>query len=94
MTSLLLQDIGLKPAHLKAIQKKARDAGTTAPEYVRSLIERELLSDKSFDEILRPVRDDFKKAGVTEAQLDGIVERARHAAQPRPRRRGSVERVN
>jgi hypothetical protein len=89
MTSLLLQDIGLKPAHLKAIKKKARAAGTTAPEYVRSLIERELLSDKSFDDILRPVREDFRKAAVTETQLDGIVERARDATRKHPRRRGS-----
>lgn len=89
MTPLLLQEIGLKPAHLKALQRKARDAGKTAPEYVRSLIERDLLSDKSIDEILRPVRKDFQKAGVTESQLDAIVERARDVARVRPRHRRS-----
>jgi len=80
-----LQDIGLAPAQLKAVEKKAKYAGKTAPEYVRSLVERDLLADKSFDEILRPVRDDFRKSGTTERQLDEIVDRARHAI-PHPRR--------
>ena len=79
MTFLAIQDIGLKPALLKAVEKKARHEGKSAPEYVRSLIERDLLADKSFDEILRPIRADFRKSGVSEGQLDAIVERARTA---------------
>ena len=39
------------------------------------LIERDLLADGTFDEILKPVRDDFRKSGINEAELDAIVER-------------------
>ena len=80
MTSLALQDIGLKPALLKAVEKKARHEGKSAPEYVRALIERDLLADKSFDEILRPIRADFRKSGVSEDELEAIVKRGRTAA--------------
>jgi hypothetical protein len=80
MSSLLLQEIGLKPALAKAVEKKAKDEGKTPPEYVRSLIERDMLADRSFDEILKPIRADFHKSGVGEDQLDQIVERARSAA--------------
>jgi len=79
MSTLSLQDIGLKPSLLRAVEKKARNAGQTAPQYVRSLIERDLLAGQPFDELLRPVRDDFRKSGVTEAGLGQIVRRARRA---------------
>ena len=84
MSSLSLQDLGLKGGLLKAIEKKARHAGKTLPEYVRWIIERDMLADQSFDQILKPVRADFRKSGVTEDQLDEIVERARNAPHRRP----------
>jgi hypothetical protein len=87
MTSLSLQDIGLKPAVLKAVEKKAKVVGKTAPEYVRSLIERDLLADKSFDELLRPVRDDVRDSGISPDAFDRIVRRARK--QTRPKAKGA-----
>jgi hypothetical protein len=87
MTSLSLRDIRLKPAVLKAVERKARDAGTTAPEYLRGLIERALLAEQSFDEILRPIREDIARRGITPDQLDDIVERAREATHARSRAR-------
>jgi hypothetical protein len=86
MTILTIQDIGLKPATLRAIEKKARSKGKTPPEYVRALIERDLLADKTFDEILKPVRADFRKSGMTEDQLDQLVDRARKATRKTGRR--------
>ena len=86
MSSLSLQDIGLRPAQLSAVRKKAKDAGTTAPEYVRALVERYLLADESFDRILRPIREDLRRNGITEKQLDELVDRARHAPRLPPRR--------
>jgi hypothetical protein len=83
----LLHEIGLKPVQIKAVQTKARKRGQTAPEYLRSLVERDLLSDKSFDEILRPIREDFRKSGVTESELDQIVDRARNASARKTRKR-------
>ena len=86
MTTLHLQDIGLKPAQFRQIARKAKDLGKTPPEYVRSLIERELLAEKTFDEILRPVREDFRKSGMTEEELDQLVEEARRATARKARR--------
>jgi hypothetical protein len=47
------------------------------PDYIRWLIERDLLASQSFDEILRPIRPDIRKSGITETQVDAIVRRAR-----------------
>lgn len=69
--------IGLQPVQWKAVEKRAKQAGTSPVEYVRGLIEQDLLADRSFDEILRPFRRDIKRAGVTERKLDEIVDRAR-----------------
>jgi hypothetical protein len=74
---MTLQDIGLKPATLKAVQKKAKEVGKTPREYVRFLIESGLLAEKTFDEILKPVREGFKRSGITEDELDTLVTRAR-----------------
>ncbi len=77
MTVLSFQNIGLKPSQLKAVEQKAKNEGKTPPEYVRTLIEQDLLADQSFDEILRPIRSDFRKGGITNSQLDKMVQRAR-----------------
>jgi hypothetical protein len=91
MSSLSLHDIGLRPAQLKAVEKKAKHSGTTAPQYIRLLIERDLLADRTFNEILRPIREDFRRSGISEQKLEEIVERARHAEPARhaPRDRSS-----
>jgi len=52
-------------------------------DYVKRLIERDMLADRTFDEILMPVRADFRKSGITEDQLDKIVDRARKATRPK-----------
>ena len=79
MTTIAMQDIRLKPAQIRALEKKARDEGVTPPGYIRLMIERDLLAEKTFDEILRPIRDDVRRKGLTEEELDGIVDRARRA---------------
>ena len=88
MTTLPLDRIRLKPAQMKAIEKRASFAGTTVPDYVRLLIERDLLASRTFDEILKPIRRDIQKSSLTEAQLDAIVARARKKTAPKPRRQG------
>jgi hypothetical protein len=77
MVALTFHDIGLPPTQLKALARKAKRAGKTPAEYLRLLVEQDLLAGKSFDEILRPIRQDFQKSGVTETQLEAIVRRAR-----------------
>jgi hypothetical protein len=83
VAAISFYQIELPRTQLKAMARKAKLVGKAAPEYVRLLIEQDLLADKSFDEILRPIRQDFLKSGTTESQLDTMVRRARH----RPRRK-------
>lgn len=80
VTTLSIQNLGLRPAQLKALDRKARHRGKSSQEYVRWLIERDLLADKSFDEILKPIREDFRKNGTTEDELERIVNLARRPA--------------
>jgi hypothetical protein len=79
MTTIAVQDIGLKAAQMRVIEKRARHQGLSPAEYVRRMIERDLLAEETFDEILRPIREDVRRSGLTEAQLDDIVNRARRA---------------
>jgi len=79
MSSLSFDDLHLKLPLRRAAEAKARCQGMTAPQYISSLIKRDVEADRALDEILKPVREDFRKSGVTEEQLDQIIERARVA---------------
>jgi len=79
MSSVSLHDIGLKPSLLRAAEKRVRAQGMSEQEYLQSLIERDLLANKSFDQILKPVRAGFKSSGVTEDELEALVSQARKA---------------
>ena len=91
MSTLSLHDLGLRPAQMKAIEKKALHAGTTTPEYVRRLVERDLTA-QSLDDILDPVREDFRKSGMTEEGLHDLVRRARQAtSSPKSKNRRTAQ---
>jgi hypothetical protein len=50
------------------------------------LIEAEILSQKTFAEILAPIREGFRKSEMTEEQLDDLFEEARrkvHQEEPK-----------
>lgn len=79
MMTIGMHDIQLKASQFKALEKKAREEGVTPPEYIRLMIERDLLAERTFDEILRPIREDVRRKGITEEQIDAIVDRARRA---------------
>jgi hypothetical protein len=83
-----LEAIQLRPALRRAVERKVKRAGVTADEYIRSLVERDLRTGDSFDDVLRPIRQGFGKAGVTPAELDALVAAARRdvAAATRPPR--------
>lgn len=53
------------------------EQGKSAEEYLRTLIEAEILSQQAFAEILTPIRDGFRKSEMTEEQLDALFQEAR-----------------
>ena len=65
MSTLSLREFGLAPAQVRAVEKRARQQGKSPTEYVRSLVERDLVAASSFDDILRPIRAGFANSGVT-----------------------------
>ena len=68
---------GLPPGTKKAIEALSQSKGKSAEEYLRMLIEAEILSEQTFSEILAPVRQSFRKSGLSEQQLDALFEDAR-----------------
>ena len=79
---------GLPPGTTEAIEELSRSKGKSAGEYLRTLIEAEILSEKSFSEILAPIRQSFRDSGMSEEQLDELfkdaldkVRREKHANQ-------------
>lgn len=68
---------GLPEGTRDAIRELSHRQGKSEDEYLRTLIEGELLSQMSFAEILAPIREGFRKSGMTEEQLDALFEQAR-----------------
>ena len=91
MSTVSFADIGLTQAQVRAAARRAKRVGKTPAEYLRLLVERDLLVKRSFDEILRPAREAFERGGKSEDELDEIVNRARRdlyqRSRPKPRRR-------
>ncbi len=63
-----------------AIQRKAKQLGTTPEQYLRHLIDEDLALDRrartaSFRELGQPFQEALE--GVSDAELDAIVDRAR-----------------
>jgi len=72
-----LEITGLPPETMKALDEKARHRGKSAADYVRDLIEADLLASQSFDDILAPIRQGFKESGMSEGELEALFEEAR-----------------
>lgn len=68
---------GLPRGTREALEKIGHDNGKTAEEYVRGLIEIEILAGRPFGEIAAPIRQSFEESGMSEEELDSLVERAR-----------------
>jgi hypothetical protein len=77
MSTERIEITGLPSGTRAAIDELSRSKGKSADEYLRILIEAELLSERSFREILAPIRQSFRESGLTEEQLDALFEDAR-----------------
>lgn len=67
------------PAELEQkIARRAASRGLPMEEYVREVLRRDAEAP-SLDEILAPVREQFAASGMTEEELDALVEKERQA---------------
>lgn len=76
MESTTLEISNLPESIVQALRKRAEDVGTTAPEYVRYLIEEDLASAVSLRTLYAPVREQIKASGVTDEQLETEIDDA------------------
>lgn len=63
---------------LSALTARAKALGKTAEKYARELIEKDLHSgERTFDEILVPIRRQVEEGGITDEELDDLFMQAR-----------------
>ncbi len=68
------------PQNIGAIlEEKAKKRGKDISSYVEDLIEKDIDGRKTLDEILVPVRKNFAESGMTEEELDALIESERQA---------------
>ena len=68
------------PINIGAIlEEKAKSSGKDVSEYVEDLIEKNIDRPKTLGEILAPVRKNFAESGMTEEELDELIETERQA---------------
>ena len=87
-TSETIEITGLPPGTKEMLSEIGKRSGQSAEEYLRTVIETELLSQKTFAEILAPIRKDFRDNEMTEDELDEIVECERQAMWNEKRAKG------
>ena len=68
--------------------EQAKEAGLPLDGYVKSVVKEAIfkrqriqqLSEKPFDEILKPFRDEVETSGISDAELDDLFQQARREA--------------
>lgn len=69
----------LKPEVEAALRKKAKASGFEVDSYLQNMIEKDVERAKSLDEILAPIRKSFAESGMTEDDLDELLNKERQA---------------
>lgn len=72
-----IQITGLPPSVIEAVENRAKEIGTTPENYIKYLIEEDLASTLSMRVLFAPVREQIRESGISEAELDELLEEAR-----------------
>lgn len=59
------------------LTEQAATAGKSVEALAAELLSQAVPHEKSFDEILAPFREEFAQSGMTEEELDALIEQAR-----------------
>jgi plasmid stability protein len=82
--------ISITPAVEAKLRKRAAAVGKGVNDFVREAVEEMLAQDTSFEKILAPVHDAFRKSGMSQRRAIETFEHAREdawrAKQPKPRK--------
>ena len=69
--------IHLSPEQERQLSERATRSGQDLAGYIHRLIERDIRTPATLDEALASVRRQFQESGLTEEDLDALVEEAR-----------------
>jgi hypothetical protein len=69
--------IELHPEQEARLRERAARSGLAPADYARGVIERDLERPPAIAEVMAPVREDFSQSGMTEAELDALIDEAR-----------------
>src|SRR5205085_9893064 len=75
MSSMVLKLEITRELECKLLER-ARDRGQDVTQYVQRIVEHEL-TRPTLDEFLAPLRDEVQRSGITDDELDALVEEAR-----------------
>ncbi len=53
---------------------RAAEKGQDVANYVRALVEEDLKQSPTFSQILAPIHEDFRQSGMTDQELDTLLE--------------------
>jgi hypothetical protein len=74
--------IELRPDDEQVLRDRARMTGQELPEYVRDVLETHIrwisrpeTTAKTFDQILAPVWEGWRQTGMTQEQMDAMLQR-------------------
>ncbi|MEO6588879.1 MAG: hypothetical protein ABIP06_06075 [Pyrinomonadaceae bacterium] len=73
-----IQITNLPPSVIEAVENRAKEIGATAEDYVKYLIEEDLNSTLSMRVLFAPVRKQIRESGVSETELNELLEEARN----------------
>lgn len=85
----------LEPEVEMTATEQAKERGLPLEEYVEEVVKETVLkrqrvqklSEKSFDEILKPFRDEVEASGISDEELDDLFKQARREVAEERRRR-------
>ncbi len=72
-----IQITNLPPSVIEAVENRAKEIGATAEDYVKYLIEEDLNSTLSMRVLFAPVREQIRESGISETELNELLEEAR-----------------
>jgi hypothetical protein len=91
MSSASIQISGLRRETIASLKSQAKAKGLSVEGYIKEIIEAEIsMSDlarrKTIDEVFAPAQRQFRESGMSEQELDRLVDAARQD-QPKVNRR-------
>lgn len=69
--------ISIRPEIQEELQQRATDSGQDVEAYVERLIEKALSGPQRIDELLAPVRKQVAESGISDDELDALIEEVR-----------------